>query len=228
MLERAEEYLFNYHIKQVLDEASKAYPIGEYWDVRDLIYMSPFRGMLSELVRASEFYPTPKDIAVAINISISAYCNEKYINKDNIIDLSFHLSQEIKSRFISDQLLKIVFEDLNKDLDKFLTVSERSDIDSLFFNKKDLFMYYYSTFSKPEYSCCIKIWHQSQTNEFIDWKEDNAITVNLNSLRIREGFFQTGFDYYCLQSETALQYATRYQGFESFNGCLKGDVVWAR
>jgi len=88
-------------------------------------------------------------------------------------------------------------------------------------------MYYYSTFSKPEYSCCIKIWHQSQNDKFIDWDEDNSITVNLNSLRIREGFFQTGFDYYCLQSETSLQYATRYQGFESFNGGLKGDIVWA-
>ena len=224
---RVESYFFKYHVAQILDEASKIYSIGEYWKVQDLVNHSPFRGTLSELVRVGEFYPSPKDIAVAINVSVNAYCNKEHIDEDNIIDLAFHISDEIKSRIISDQLLKTVFEDLNKDLDKLETTVKRSDINMLFSNKKELFKSYYSTFSKPEFSYSIKIWHQSQDNSFIKWEEKDAITINLNPLRIREGFFQPGFDYYCISSESNLQHATRYKGFEIFNGGLIGDVIWA-
>ena len=227
IMERLESYFFNYHVAQILDEASKIYSIGKYWKVKELINYAPFRGTLSELVRVGEFYPSPKDIAVAINVSISAYCNEECTDKDNIIDLAFHISQELKFRFISDQLLKTVFEDLNKDLDKLITDGKRSDINMLFSNKKELFTSYYSTFSKPEFSYSIKIWHQSQENSFIQWEEEDAITVNLNPIRIREGFFQVGFDYFCISSQSRLQRATRYKGFEFFDGDSVGDVIWA-
>ncbi|CCN81249.1 hypothetical protein VIBNISFn27_110010 [Vibrio nigripulchritudo SFn27] len=227
VLKRIECYFFQYHVCKVLNEASRAFTIDKYWDVSDLAKKSPFRGVVSEFVRVGDFYPTPKDIAIAINISISAYCNENSTNKSNIIDLAYHLSHEIKSRLISDQLLKTILEDLNKDIGLIETGGDRSEIELLFSNKKSLFIAYYSTFSKPEFSYSIKVWHQGQDKPYIDWDESNALIVNLDPLRIREGFFQAGFDYYCNQTEEHLYCATRIGSYEQFNGDWSGNVIWA-
>jgi len=224
---RIESYFINYHVSQILREASHTYTIGKYSRVIDLTNQPPLRGMLCEYVRVGDFYPTPKDLAVAINISISAYCNEEYINKSDIIDLAFHLSHEIKARLITDPLLKNVCDDLNKNVDEFSTSADRHEIEFLFSNKKSLFTAYYSTFEKSEFSYSIKVWHQSQENEYIEWAEKDAITIHLNPMRIREGFFQIGFDYYCNQSKEGLILATRTDGYEIFNGNSDGKIVWA-
>ncbi|ELF5327196.1 hypothetical protein RNH93_003593 [Vibrio cholerae] len=225
---RIENYFFRYHVAKILNEASKVYSLGEYWNVLDLAKKSPFKGIVSEFLRVGDFYPTPKDIAVAINVSIGAYCNENSIDKASIIDLAYHISQEIKSRLISDQLLKTILEDLNKDIRLIENDGDRSEIEFLFSNKKSLFMAYYSTFSKPQFSYSIKVWHQSQENSYIDWNESDALIVKLDPLRIREGFFQMGFDYYCNQTNKHLQCATRTGNYEQFNGDRDGDVIWAR
>lgn len=227
VLKRIETYFFKYHVAQILREASKNFSIGKHRDVIDLAEMSPFRGLIGELIKVGDFYPTPADIAVAINISIGAYGRDDE-NMPGIIDLAFHLSHELKSRLISDQLLKTIFHDLNKDLAMMATTGDRMEIESLFKNKKSLFLSYYSTFEKPEFSYSIKVWHQNQGNSYIDWNEEDALVVRLNPARIREGFFQLGFDYFCNKTERRLVFATRSGGYEKFNGDYKDDVIWAR
>lgn len=223
---RIESYFFKYHIAQILKNASRTFSISEYCTAKDLAGKSPFRGLLSEFVRIGEFYPSPKDIAVAINISVGAYNNKSSEDESSIIDLAFHISDNIKSRIVSDQLLKMIFEDLGKDVGKIQTKSDRGEIQELFESKKALFLFYYSTFSKPEFSYSIKVWHQSQENSYIDWSEENALVVHLDPTRIREGFFQLGFDYYCNKTKSRLQRATRVGGYEQFNGVSNGKIIW--
>ncbi|MDT8880293.1 hypothetical protein RSO68_12510 [Halomonas saccharevitans] len=226
--ERIEGYFFRYHVAQILNDASRAFPISEYWSARDLVNQSPFRGLISEFVRVGDFYPAPKDIAVAINISVGAYGEADDKKEASIIDLAFHISHEIKSRVISDYFLKTMMEDLHKDIDKIQIDGDRNQIQELFKTKKSVFLAYYSTFSKPEFSFSIKVWHQSQDKSYIDWREEDALVVYLDPMRIREGFFQVGFDYYCHQMESRLQVATREGGYEQFNGHWDGDLIWVR
>lgn len=225
---RIENYFFRYHIARILENASKAFPVSEYCTAKDLASDSPFRGLLSEFVRVGDFYPAPKDIAVAINISVGAYSTKNSDKESNIIDLAFHISDELKSRVISDQLLKMIFEDLGKDINKIQTKGDRDEVQEIFKSKKTIFLSYYSTFSKPEFSYSIKVWHQSQENSYIDWSEENALVVYLDPTRIREGFFQSGFDYYCNKTKARLQCATRLGGYEQFNGDMEGKIVWLR
>lgn len=228
ILKRIEHYFINYHIVQILEEAANTFETSDYLKVTDLSASSPFRGMISEFIRVGSFCPTPKDIAVAINISMYAFCNEKSTNFDSVIDLAFHISSEIKSRLVSDPLLKSVLDDFNKDINQIQTQGDRDEIKQLFSNKKELFLSYYSTFDKPEFSYGIKVWHQSQDNDYINWSEEDALTVHLNPMRIREGFFLIGFDYFCNQRQSRLECATKVGDYEQFNGEWTGMVIWAR
>ncbi|HDM8047756.1 TPA: hypothetical protein P0E07_000827 [Vibrio fluvialis] len=228
VLKRIEKYFLSYHVEKILEEASHTFQISDYQYVTDLAEKSPFRGMMSEFVRVGDFCPSPQDIAVAINISINAYCNEHGRNLDKIIDLAFHISHEIKSRLVSDPILKSVLCDIHKDIKKIKTTGNRDEINRLFSNKKELFLSYYSTFEKPEFSYSIKVWHQDQDNTYIDWFEKNALTVHLNPLRIREGFFLVGFDYFCNESKSNLMCATRIEGYEQFDGDWNNNVIWVR
>ncbi|PMG49157.1 hypothetical protein BCU90_00605 [Vibrio lentus] len=227
-LKRIENYFLNYHVKTVLEEASAIFEISDYQKASDLSKKSPFRGVMSEFVRVGDFCPNPKDIAVAINVSMYAFCNEKTTNIDSIIDLAFHISNEIKTRLLSDPLLKSVLNDIDKDIGQIQTQGSRKEIEELFTNKKELFLSYYSTFNKPEFGYSIKVWHQIQGNDYIDWNEEAALTVNLNPMRIREGFFLSGFDYFCNQRQTRLQYATKLGGYEYFDSEDGGSLIWAR
>ena len=103
---RIEGYFLNYHITQVLQESSNTYVIATYCRLSDLKDKSPLRGVLCEYLRVGDFYPTPKDLAVAINVSINAYCNQQFVNESNIIDLAFHLSYEIKKGYLKTLYLK--------------------------------------------------------------------------------------------------------------------------
>ncbi|EPG0327010.1 hypothetical protein ACSWSC_000175 [Vibrio alginolyticus] len=224
---RIERYFLNYHIAQILQESSDIYVIATYCRLSDLKDKSPLRGVLCEYLRVGDFYPTPKDLAVAINVSINAYCNQKFVNESSIIDLAFHLSHEIKRRLFEDPLLKKVCDDFGKDISIYSSSGNRMEIEQLFADKKNLFISYFSTFEKLEFSYSVKVWHQSQENSFIEWKEQDAINVHLNPMRIREGFFLMGFDYHCNQSNRGLRLATRSNDYETFNGDSNGKIIWA-
>ena len=227
-LKRIEKYFLSYHVDKILEEASTVFKTSDYLDITDLSGDSPFRGMISEFVRVGDFCPSPKDIAVAINVSMYAFCNEKSTNSESIIDLAFHISTEIKTRLLHDPLLKSVLGDINKDISKIQTQGNRDEIRELFENKKKLFLSYYSTFDKPEFGYSIKVWHQSQDNSYIDWNEDDALTVHLNPMRIREGFFLLGFDYFCNERQSRLECATKVGDYEYFDGEWTDNVIWAR
>ena len=139
-LKRIEKYFLSYHVDKILEEASTVFKTSDYLDITDLSGDSPFRGMISEFVRVGDFCPSPKDIAVAINVSMYAFCNEKSTNSESIIDLAFHISTEIKTRLLHDPLLKSVLGDINKDISKIQTQGNRDEIRELFENKKKLFL----------------------------------------------------------------------------------------
>lgn len=226
---RISEYFLHYHISKILHAAKKAYKINQFYKINDLKNRAAFRGLMNEIFKVNDFYPSSKDIAIAINISFNCYSSKEHKYQSQIIDLAYHISREIKERIISDQVLKSFLLDLNKDLNKLNIPVNRLEIEDCFNNKKKLFINYFNTFNDPQFSFGIKIWHQGEDISWIDWKEKDSIIIKLDRLKIREGFFLPGFDYSIMNSQENISIVSRVNGYEYFNDFDHLDnVIWAR
>jgi hypothetical protein len=227
---RWEKYFLNYHVAEILKISSDHFEISAHLKVRDLVHAPQFRGLMNEILKANKIYPTPKDIAVSIAIATEEYgdIEGKYI--PNIIDLAFHLATEIKERISSDDTIKSILLDLSKNIDLFDIDITRAEIEKSFESKKHLFVDYFQTFIDLRFNYAIKVWHEGSEIDWVEWHEQDSITININPARIREGFFLVGFDYSIESSEERLMIATRQNGYEYFNGHVgkSADVIWAR
>jgi len=226
---RVADYFFHYHVSELLKHAASRYRISDRHPIILIKNEPAFRGTVKEIFRSHSFYPKPADFAVALKVATGEYDAEADEYNNTIIDLAYHLATEIKNRITTDQILKSSFEDLGKEL-KTLDVSQKRDsVDSIFKNKKSLFTRYFDSFQDTRFSSGIKIWHQSQENPWVDWDEEDSITINLDPLRIREGFFLIGFDYSDVQTGKRLMIATTKHGYEYFDGLdLSSKDIWVR
>ncbi len=220
-------YFNQYHLKPIIIKANKSYRVSEYLDLVFVMNQSSFKGLISGYFYPNEFYPTPLDIAVSINISVNAYCNESYVNYDAIIDSAYHISQEIKERIIYDDFLQDLMKMSNKKLDKIIVDFPRSMIEDAFREKKLLFKNYFKTYGNENYSTSIRIWHQGYNTTWIEWKKEDSLDLKMDLNKIREGFFIGGFDY-SINNTERLQFAYRKNGFEYYNQKIEnGKLIWA-
>ncbi len=224
---RAVDYFLSYHVADILSNASRNYSISNDVSIERLIYKPAFRGTMSGLFRANDFYPSPKDICVSISIALDLYCS-KY-DKDILIDLSLHISRSVRERLAADQMLKSILKDLGKEVKEICFTHDREEIQDCLSCKKELFVSYFETFSDPSFNHSIRIWHDSEDDDWIEWKEEDSIDINIDPLGIREGFFLVGFDYTMTKTGDCLNFATRSKGLEYFNDMSRSkNVIWAR
>lgn len=194
----------------------------------NLIESREFRGMINSILQPGSYHYSAMDIAVAINITTSHFCENK-LNKDSheIIDMAYHIVSELKDVAIKNKIIGDGLNEYGKSIGLINVDSERSEIERLFTDKKALFKYYFSTFNDSRYHHAIKIWHQGNDNTWIDWAESNSINVNVNPHKIREGFFLIGFDYYNITSHEKLHVASNEDGYEFFNRYIdRNSCVW--
>lgn len=226
---RVADYFFHYHVSELLKHASSRYKISDRHPISLIKNEPAFKGTVKEIFRSNSFYPEPIDFAVALKVATGEFENQADQFNDAIIDLAYHLATDVKNRIATDQLLRSSFSDLGKDLKKLDVNQKRDIVVSIFKDKKSLFTRYFDSFQDTRFSSGIKIWHQGEENSWVDWKEEDSITINLDLLRIREGFFLVGFDYSDALSGDSLVVATTKNGYEYFNGHdVSSNAVWVR
>lgn len=226
---RVADYFFHYHVSELLKHASSRYKISDRHPISLIKNKPAFRGTVKEIFRTNSFYPEPIDFAVALKVATGEFGNQADQFNDAIIDLAYHLAIDVKNRIATDELLKGSFSELGKDLKKLDANQKRDIVVSIFEDKKSLFTRYFDSFQDTRFSSGIKVWHQSQENCWIEWGEKDSITVNLDLLRVREGFFLVGFDYSDAQTGDSLMIATTKHGYEYFNGLdVSSNDVWVR
>lgn len=219
---------YNYHVLEIIKKTNSKYKICSYFDLIYVFKQPPFRGLINTLFQPNNFYFSPKDIAIAINISISGFCNQKTTNNEDIIDFSYHIASEIKERVKLDNILNAELEKLKKDIDLIKDDFSRSEINKILSNKNKMFEDYFKTFEDERFDDEITIWHQNQENSFLEWQRDDSITIKINFNKIREGFFLKGFDY-SSKKYGSLWVATNIKGYEYFNGEQdKAEIVWLK
>jgi len=189
-------YLYQKNIIGILTSVNDK-KLRERYRPLDLIDAREFRGIINSLFQPGDYHFSTMDIAVAINIATAHYCDNEF-NKHSheIIDFSYHLSREIKESIIKSKVMRDGLIDYGKNTSLIDVNSERTAIEDLFKNKKDLFKHYFSTFNNTNFNHSIRIWHQSNDNTWVDWSEKNSISININPYKIREGLFLVGFDYF--------------------------------
>lgn len=220
-------YLYQKSIVGILTSVNDKKLRGWYRPL-DLINAREFRGIINSLFQSGDYHFSTMDIAVAINIATGHYCDNEF-NKfsHEIIDFSYHFSREIKESIIKNKVMKDGLIDYGKNISLVDVNSERTAIEYVFKNKRDLFKHYFSTFNNTNFNHSIKIWHQSNDNAWVDWDERNSICININPYKIREGFFLVGFDYFDITNNESLYVARNKDGYEYFNKYLKNSsCVW--
>lgn len=90
-----------------------------------MINAREFRGIINSLFQPGDYHFSTIDIAVAINIAIAHYCDNEF-NKysHEIIDLSYHLSREIKESIIKSKIMRDGLIDYGKILAKSMLIQK--------------------------------------------------------------------------------------------------------
>lgn len=224
---RLVHYIYNKSVKSILMDMDEKKLLGWY-KPSSLLESREFRGMINSLLQPGNYHYSAMDIAVAINIS-TFHFSKSEMNKDShdIIDMAYHIVSELKEVAIKNKIIRDGLNEYGKNVNLIETNSERSKIEKLFMNKKELFKYYFSTFNDSRYHNTIKVWHQGNDNTWIDWSEDNSVNVNINPHKIREGFFLIGFDYSNITCNERLRVASNKNGYEFFNKFIdRKSCIW--
>lgn len=226
---RVVDYFTYYHLREILDEASRHFRVSRIRRITDLKFEPAFRGLINELFQSKDFYFSSKDLAISISVALDLYNTKNQHLTEELIDLSFHLTERICERIASDYLLITVFQDLGKEIKNIDSNTDRGDIRECLSEKRHIFKHYFSSYNDPRYSHEIKVWHSGEGKSWIEWNEEDSLIVTINPARVREGFYLIGFDYFSITKDTTLSRATTENGYEFFNGSLDtGTVIWAK
>ena len=223
-INRVSSYFFKYKVNNILDESSGYFKISDRITAKELYKSRVFRGLAKTYLNTDNKLPNALDFAIAIKVSLAEY-DSKYDN--TIIDLSYHIFTEIKRLLLTDSMLQKALKNLNKSMLEIENDIGRAEILNIISNKKSLFTHYFKGFIDARYHFAIRVWHQANDKSWIDNDFENSIVVNLNPLRIREGFFLVGFDYTRLSDGETLKIACNESGYEYFNQYSKNNI-WVR
>ena len=116
---------------------------------------------------------------------------------------------------------------MNKSIQDIENENCREKLLNILVNKRSLFIHYFNGFNDIRYYFSIRVWHQANEKNWIDNNVENSLIININPLRIREGFFIIGFDYTRLSDGETLKVACNENGYEYFNQYSR-NVIWAR
>lgn len=226
---RKKLYFNSLFLPDFLKSINKQFDISEHFDLNYAFSRSPVKGLINSLFNPNVEFFNALDLSVSINIAINGFCNEKYANNKRIVDGANFICETLKRKLYDDKILKEYLKEMDKNLADFHFNVERVEIEKVLAKKKNIFHTYFKKYHNPNYSTGIIIYHQAETESWINWNKENTITINHDNVEFREGFFLGGFNYKLVNGER-LRIASQLNGIEYFNPkeYLWGkNVVWA-
>ncbi|BDD01446.1 hypothetical protein [Persicobacter psychrovividus] len=223
-------YFNNVFFPSFLESVNNHFIISEHYELRDAFSKSPVKGLMNSIFNPNKFFFNALDLSVAINISINGYCNEKYVNNDEIVNSANYICELLKKQMYQDKIIRELLKELDKDLKNFDFYIEREKIKKTLNDKIEIFKTYFGRFDDKNYSSGVKVYYQANNESWINWKDENSIDINHNCVEFESGFFLCGFNYKLFSGES-LKIATSENGKEFFNPQKYkwGDnVIWAQ
>lgn len=222
-------YFSEIFLPKFVNSINNHFIISEHFDLKNSFSQTPVSGLFKSIFDPNQNFFTSLDLAVAINISVNGYCNPKYVYNDAICNSANFICEELKSRIYDDKILKEYLSEMDKKLTDFEFRVDKHVIKDTLSNKLEIFRTYYSKFENKDYTTSITVYHQSASNTWIDWNDENSITINHSLIKFNEGFFLIGFDYR-LSTGEHLNIAASIDGYEYFNPenyDWNKNVLWA-
>jgi hypothetical protein len=222
-------YFNKIFLPNFLNYMNEHFGVSKYYDLNYAFAQSPVKGLINSIFDPTAEFFNALDLSVAINIAVNGFCNEKYVCNHRIIDSANFICETLKKNLYEDNILKEYLAEMDKKLQDFKYIVERSKIESVLSNKRMIFETYFQKYHNSNYSTGIIIYHQAEGKSWLEWDKENTITINHDTIKFREGFFLTGFDYKLI-SGNLLRIASVEDGYEYFNPkefVWGENVVWA-
>lgn len=223
------KYYQKIFLPNFIKSISLKFSISEHFDLNYAFNQTPVKGLFNSIFDTNIPYFNSLDLSVAINIAINGYCNQEYVHNESISDCANFLCEEFKRNIYNDKIISEYLKEINKDISEFNFKIEKHLISAVLSNKIEIFKTYFKRHENDNYNSSITIFHQSENSNWIDWKEENSITIYHNTKKFNEGFFLLGFDY-VLSSGENLRIATSKDGWEYFNPTdydWRKNVLWS-
>ena len=217
---------YNPLVRKIIKQANSKYQVSSIFDLMYVFNDTPLKGLVNTLFEPDNFDFTCKNIAIAVHISVRGYVFKSQTNNEAVIDFAYYFCNEIEKTIKSNRLLSEELLSINKKIELMTECIDRDEIAEIFSSKKKIFEHYFQTFEASLFNDEITIFHQAENKEWIEWNEEDSITIRVNLQKIRRGFFLPGFDY-SSKTHRGLSVVTTDGCYEYFNGEMKGDhTVW--
>lgn len=226
LINHSKKYIFKYCIQPIIEEIkNEKLCKEEHLNISLAIHSPPFKGIIEYYLRPNEYNLTSKDIAAALSMGLYSYSNKTF-DHPQLINISIYITKKIRERIAYDKNFKFILSELGKDITSIQT-SERKEIENIFSTSKHLFEAYFNIYSTESYSDKITIYHPAENKTYLEWKEEDSLTINSYKYDIPRGVFLSGFDY--RSGKEWLKSAVRINENEYFNPTnkTKGELIWS-
>lgn len=224
------QYFKSVILPQLIEDVNSKFNISYYWDLKHAFSKSPLQGIFNSLFDPNQKYFNSTDLAVAINISINGFCNERYVNNKSVASSADFLCEKLQYILSDDLHLFELLRGRNKDLKHFDFHVNSEETLKVLSDQQLLFNTYFERFNNSGQPFQIRIYHQSPYNNWLECDSSNSLTINHNLVEFQEGFFLTDFDYQLGTGEW-LNIASSVNSVEYFNPDefdWYNNVIWAR
>lgn len=229
--ENLHKRLYWAHIRKIIDRAKPVYKISAYTKFESILYQEPLAHLLETLFDPSEFYFSCKDVAAAIFICAGGIYNNE-INKEDIINFSLHFTRELKETLRGDPIIFRELSSISKDANNIVDNNSTDEVANILSSKKAALKQYFSRFEDGRFgdNSSVTVWHPSEENPWVEWKDEDSITIHIDRSKVKSGFYLPGLDY-SDKTRGWLGIATSDGEREYFNNShnLKNNkIVWLR
>ncbi len=219
-----------YHIVPIIKEINgeKIYD-DNHLTLRDAVVSDSFEhGVLDYFLKPNNYMLNTKDIAIALNIAVFGHSHTTF-KKDVVIDASFYLTKKLKERFILDENLRYIINELGKDINDFNYGTNRDEIETIFADKELVFKEYFNIYTSVDYTEKVTVFYPGYGKTWIDFKKNESFQVSIYKYDIPRGFFLRGFDYKS-DKDGWLSLVLRTKEKEYFNPLktTEGKLIWLK
>lgn len=226
-------YLVNFHLKKVAKIFGESIATSGRVSIYDVLQCSAFRhGFLDFLFKQNDFKGSVKDLYVTLYIGVLQSeddYHEGVVDTTALADVSYVVTQRLKSLFITDAYFRDYLYLIGKDPLSLFEKTDRKEIDAVSSMSAELFSTYFKHFHDANYKEeTLTIYFPNLKNGGVDRTKENSITISIQKNELGRGLFLVGFDYKSsILGDVWLVCQDRNRSYINPRK-KKGSVVWAR
>lgn len=183
------------YLDKIITEAEKDFYLSSWLNLQDRKGSNALDGILFSLFCEEKNVFNPSALAAAMNIELLGYANPETINLSGIIGASIQICERLGDLAGNKRIFRKYFAPIGRRKEDFVFNIDVNDMFLTISDTRKLFECYYKTHTAADASVIVKIFIPAQNKSYIDYCEENIISMPVNKDFLREGFFLSELDY---------------------------------